>query len=57
MNLPEHNHPVWKLATHLVLLFGILAFTASDFDASELKTIGMFLAGSGLAEKVFGGKS
>ena len=51
------DHPLWRLASQVVLLFGILAFTASDFDLSELKTIGLYLGGAGALEKVFGGKA
>lgn len=45
------HHPAWKVAGNLIMLCVVLAFTASDFDASELQTLGLFLAGNGLLEK------
>ena len=47
----NQNHPIWSLARLIVYMGGlvtILAFTASDFDVTELKTIlTMFFVGAG----------
>ena len=50
-DMNNQNHPIWSLARLVVYMAGlvtILAFTASDFDSTELKTIlTMFFIGAG----------
>jgi hypothetical protein len=51
MDLSDPRHPIWPLARIVVIMAGtagILAVTASSFDATELRAIG----GSGLVALV-----
>lgn len=53
--LLDKSHPVWRVLLNMVWLGMALAVTASDFDASELKTLALFLAGNGVVERTLKG--
>lgn len=52
MTLPDRHHPIWKVIGNLSMLAVILGATASDFDASEMRTLLMFLVGNGALERL-----
>lgn len=52
MNLPDRHHPIWKLLANLSMLTIILVATANDFDATEMRTLLMFLVGNGAVERL-----
>ena len=57
MPLPDQDHPIWRLASQVVLLTILLVLTASKFDAGELTTVLAFLGGSAGLDKLLQGRS
>jgi hypothetical protein len=55
MNLPDQQHPIWRLsrlAVCLVALTCIMYFNAQDFDETELRAIFWFFLAVSSAETV-----